>query len=175
MKNILGIVSFIIFTLLGQCVRADDVGSLKRNHDFQKVEINYRAGDLCSFQYSSIYFCDDRHIAEIKKAIATMRPNFNGHYIIASILERRRYYERSLVVIDADTGIVYPFPFDSYSGFLNSKGDARNYGRVSYRLDGNDVCVSGSIVAYRETDSGKLCWKFENGKFVGHRTPYTDE
>ncbi|HTH73143.1 MAG TPA: hypothetical protein VL635_01940 [Trinickia sp.] len=175
MKNALVIIFSLIAVMLSEGASASNVDSSNKNHEFEKVQINYRTGDLCSFQFSPVYFCDDRHISEIKKAIAEKRPNFNRHYILISILERKEYYEHTLVAVDAETGIAYPFPFDSYSGYMDEKGNVHDFGHVSYSLDSNQVCVAGSIVAYRETDSGKLCWKFEGGKFVGHRTPYTDE
>jgi hypothetical protein len=149
--------------------------SVAKNHEFKEVKINYRTGDACSYQYSPVDFCDDRHISAIKDAIEKKRPNFNHHYILLPISERNWYRERSLVAIDVETGVAYPFPFDSYFGYQDAKGNVHSYGRLSYSLDSNRVCVSGSILAYKETDSGKLCWKFEDGKFIGHRTPYTDE
>lgn len=175
MKNALIIVFALFALIFNEGASAGNVDVAKKNHDFEKVQINYRTGDLCSFQFSPVYFCDDRHISEIKKAIEERKPNFNRHYILISILERKEYHEHTLVAIDAETGIAYPFPFDSYSGYMDAKGDVHDFGHVSYNLESNQVCVAGSIVAYRETDSGKLCWKFEGGKFVGHRTPYTDE
>lgn len=175
MKNVLMIVASLFAVMMSEGAGASGVHFAKKNHDFEKVQINYRAGDSCSFRYSPVYFCDNRHISAIKKALGKMRPNFNEHYILISILERKEYYEHTLVAIDAETGVAYPFPFDSYSGYMDAKGNVHDFGRVSYNLDSNQVCVAGSIVAYRETDSGKLCWKFEDGKFIGHRTPYTDE
>ena len=175
MKIRLKVALSLVLSAVGQVAGAESVSSGRVIHEFSKVEINYRSGDLCSFQYSPVYFCDERHISEIKKAIEVGRPNFNEHYILISILERKRYFEHSLVAIDSETGVAYPFPFDSYSGYMDSKGNAHDYGRVAFNRDDNQVCVYGTIVAYRATDSGKLCWRFEDGKFVGHRTPYTDE
>lgn len=156
-------------------VHAAGSRSTAMNHEFKVIRINYRTGDQCSYQYSPVDFCDDQHISAIKNAIVMKRPNFNRHYILLPISERNWYHGHSLVAIDVETGMAYPFPFDSYSGYMDSKGNVHGDGRLSYSLDSNQVCVSGSIVAYRETDSGTLCWKFEGGKFVGHRTPYTDE
>jgi len=90
------------------------------------------------------------------------------------MLERKKYYEHSVVVIDARTGIAYPLPFDSYSGDVDAKGNVHDYGHILYDLNSNRVCISGAIVAYRQIDSGKLCWNFDGTKFVGHHTPYME-
>lgn len=175
MKNIFNLLFLTFAIIFGRCAYSADSGSKRPNHKFDKVSIEYPTGDLCSFQFSPVYFCDDRHISEIEMALETRHPDFNHHYILLSILEREEYYERSLVAIDTETGIAYPFPFDFYSGRVDARGNVHDYGRVTYSLNDSHVCVTGSIVAYRETDSGKLCWDFNNGRFVGHRTPYTDE
>lgn len=175
MKNILSGVLFFVLITSVMSVDAVEVTGVAKNHEFEKIQINYRTGDPCSFEFSPVSFCDDHHLSEIKKAIETMRPNFDQHYILLSIVERKEYFQRSLIIVDADTGIAYPFPFDAYSGPVDRKGNVHGYGKVSYDLNSNRVCIAGSIVAYRETDNGKLCWKFDNGKFIGHRTPYTDE
>lgn len=69
MKSVLMIVFSLFAVMLSEGASAGNVDVAKKNHAFEKVQINYRTGDLCSFQYSPIYFCDDRHISEIKKAI----------------------------------------------------------------------------------------------------------
>ncbi|MDG0027901.1 hypothetical protein [Trinickia sp. Y13] len=144
------------------------------NHPFEKVQIDYPSGEGCSFQYSPIQFCDERHVDEIKRAIAAMAPNFNHHYILLIMLERKKYYEHSVVAIDSKTGIAYPLPFDSYSGDVDAKGNIHGYGHILYDLNSNRVCISGAIVAYRQIDSGKLCWSFDGAKFVGRHTPYME-
>lgn len=145
-----------------------------KNHEFSEIRLGYSAGYLCSFQYASVYFCDKRHLVEIENALGKRRPNFDHHYILLSIDERKEYFQRSLVVVDVVTGIVYPLPFDFYSGDIGAEGNARDYGRLSYRMGGSKVCVIGAIVAHRQIDSGRLCWDFDGTKFVGHRTPYMD-
>ena len=174
MRGFQKIVFFSYLTSLSWYVCAADINPVGRNHEFKVVRLGYPAGPLCSFQYAPVYFCDDRHISEIEKAIETMFPNFNGHYILLPILERREYYQRSLVAIDVETGAVYPLPFDFYSGDVDKKGSIHNYGRLRYSMSGNRVCIIGAIVAHRQIDSGKLCWDFDGEKFVGHYTPYMD-
>lgn len=174
MKGFIKIVLLINFASLTWYACAADANSAKRNHEFKEIKLGYSGGPLCSFQYAPVYFCDDRHIAEIKEAIETKASNFNGHYILLPILERKEYYQRSLVAIDVETGVVYPLPFDFYSGDIDKKGAIHNYGRILYSLGSNRVCILGSIVAHRQIDSGKLCWDFDGAKFVGHYTPYMD-
>ncbi|SIN83125.1 hypothetical protein [Paraburkholderia phenazinium] len=154
-------------------VAAESAGSGK-NHPFERVELGYPGGEECSFEYSPIHFCDDVHLEYINLAIQKYAVNFNGHYILLPIPERKEYFEHSLVAIDVVTGIVYPLPFDSYSGVVDKKGNAHNYGKLSFDLKSNKICVNGTVVAYKQEDSGNMCWTFEKNKFVGHSTPYME-
>src|ERR1700761_4335593 len=90
------------------------------NHPFNRVEIAY-AHNQCSYQYSLVDFCDERHVSKINDAIIHSAANFNRHYILLKIREWKpsEYYGDSLVAIDTVTGIVYPLPFDYYSGKIN--------------------------------------------------------
>lgn len=141
------------------------------NHTFTRVEIPYTKNG-CSFQGSPIDFCDERHLAEIKKAIATMKPNFNEHYILLPILERKKYFQKSIVLIDTVSGIVYPLPIDFYSGYANNKKGASNFGTIKYSLNKNTICIEGSIFVYRSEKDGVFCFYFNGTTFSGYRTTY---
>ncbi len=144
------------------------------NHRFDRVEIAY-AHDECSFQYSPIDFCDERHVSEIKKAINQSTANFNGHYILLKIQEWKpsEYYGNSLVAIDTLTGIVYPLPLDYYTGEVNMK-NARmvKKPKLKFSLKSSEVCIDGSILAYHATINGRFCFDFDGEKFTGSQTEY---
>ncbi|MCG5074702.1 hypothetical protein [Paraburkholderia tagetis] len=95
------------------------------NHPFDRLEIAYPHNG-CSYLYSPVDFCDERHISEIKIAIEKDEINYNGHYILLRIKEWRpsEHYGDSVVVIDAETGVVYPLPFDYFSGRVNINSSA---------------------------------------------------
>jgi hypothetical protein len=125
--------------------------------------------------YSPIDFCDERHISAIENAIANQVANFNGYYILLKIKEWRpsEYYGDSLVIIDTQSGVVYPLPFDYYAAAINMR-NTKSMGkpRLIFSLRSNKVCIDGSILVYRATTNGEFCFKFEGNKFSGYRTEY---
>lgn len=150
-----------------------DAAPAARNHPYSSVHIAY-ASDECSFQFSPVDFCDERHLAEIKNAINVSKPNFNGKFILLSLPERSQYLQRSLVAIDTTSGVVYPVPIDAYSGVTNEDGFPRRLGRLKFDLHSSKVCIYGAIVAYHMIEDGKFCFVFDGDRFVGHHTPYMD-
>ncbi|MGF6972486.1 hypothetical protein QFZ94_000913 [Paraburkholderia sp. JPY465] len=144
------------------------------NHPFSHVEIAYSHND-CSYMYSPIDFCGERHVSEMKDAIERRTANFNGHYILLNIKEWRpsEYYGDSVVVIDAESGIAYPMPFDYYAGkvnMINSK--ILKNPKLTFSAGGNKICVDGSILVYRSTTNGHFCFYFDGHKFSGFQTEY---
>jgi hypothetical protein len=174
MKYILHLVSIFTAFFFGMtALHAKDL-AVTPNHAFDQVRISY-AHDECSFQFSPVDFCDDRHVIEIKKAIATKAANFNEHYILLSIDEWKpsAHYGDSLVAIDTLTGIVYPLPFDYYSGQVNMKNSQiMKNPRLSFSLKSNKICIDGSILVYRATTNGNFCFEFDGEKFTGYQTEY---
>jgi hypothetical protein len=144
------------------------------NHELDHIEIGYAYGK-CSFLYSPVNFCDDRHIDEIKQAISNRSVNFNGHYILLEIKEWRSSdnYGNSIVVIDSLTGIVYPVPFDYFSGRIDTRtSQIIRKPRLTFSGGSNRVCIDGSILVYRATTNGIFCFDFDGHKFIGYRTEY---
>lgn len=126
----------------------------------------------CAFLSSPINFCDDRHRARIDKVLAEQRPNFNGHYIVAELEEWPEYFQRSVVVINARSGVVYPLPIDALSGPLSSKGEPTTYGKVETSVDAQQFCLVGAMLAYRSINEGRFCFGFDGVRFTGHQTAY---
>lgn len=144
------------------------------NHPFDRIEIAYTHHD-CSFPYAPIDFCDERHILEIKNAISSGVVNFNGHYILLKIKEwgASDFYGNSVVAIDALTGIVYPMPFDYFSGRIDTRNSQKiKRPRLTFSDGSNRVCIDGSILVYRATTNGIFCFDFDGHKFIGYRTEY---
>jgi len=112
-------------------------------------------------------------MAAINDAIEKKMVNFDKRYILLFIPERAGFFERSLVVIDADTGVVYPVPIDFYSG-PPEKGKINHFGDLNFNADYDEICINGSIYAYRVQQDGKFCFKFDDGKFTGLNSAYTD-
>ncbi|WP_313420057.1 hypothetical protein [Stenotrophomonas sp.] len=126
----------------------------------------------CSFLSSPVNFCDERHRALIERVIAERQPNFNGRYIVAELDEWPEFFQRSVVVINASTGIVYPLPIDALSGPLSAHGRSATYGTVETSLDATQFCLVGAVLAYRSINDGRFCFGFDDGRFTGHVTPY---
>jgi len=154
--------------------RGQEVAVNSSNHLYSGVRIAYLTSSLtdCSFQYSPVDFCDERHVSEIKSALSTMKPNFNRSFIVITPTESEMDHMRSVLVIDVRTGIAYPLPIDGYSGFLHEKSRAKQNGKIQFVLNDNRLCITGGILVYRAIEEGTFCFKFENDRFVGHHTEY---
>ncbi|MBR7958836.1 hypothetical protein KDW41_00025 [Burkholderia vietnamiensis] len=148
--------------------------NIESNHPYTEVKIAYTTSDLtkCSFQYSPVDFCDDKHIATYNNALKTQAPNFNEHYILLPYPEFTNYHQRSVVAIDTRTGIVYPLPIDAFSGFMRGRRIAKDEGKISYSIGSNKVCITGAILVYRSFEEGNFCFELVGDKFVGHHTEY---
>ncbi|WP_257813232.1 hypothetical protein [Burkholderia glumae] len=136
---------------------------------FSKVEIDYPR-DECSFKYSPVDFCDNKHIKEYNSALQTKSANFNSNYILLPIKERDD--ERSLVAIDKRSGVVYPVPIDSYFDTPKGNGVPERRAKLKFSKQSNEVCIYGTILVYRANGTGKFCFQLEGNKFVGYHTTY---
>ncbi|WP_236674349.1 hypothetical protein [Paraburkholderia hospita] len=174
MRYIFRILALIILFFIHLSNSDAKFSAMISNHSFDHIEIGY-AHNGCSFLYSPVNFCEERHIAKIKQAISIRSVNFNGHYIILRIKEWKSsdIYGDSVVVIDALTGIVYPMPFDYFSGRIDMKNSQTiRKPRLTFYRGNNRVCIDGSILVYRATTNGIFCFDFDGHKFNGYRTEY---
>ena len=141
------------------------------NAPYAGVVMNYPHSG-CSYEYSPVDFCDAEHRAQIEKAIRTQAPNFNTHYILAQLDERKEYFQRTIVLINSRDGTVYPLPIDAFSGPLVDDKGAREYGRVETAPESKTFCVSGAVLVYRAFEEGRFCFGFDGLRFTGHATQY---
>ena len=170
-KLVLGLLVFCVFEF--GCAYGENSTSTE-NHPYNSVQIAYPR-DECSFQFSSVDFCDEKHLTAIKSAIAVREPDFGEKYILLSIPEGLpAFFQHSLVAIDVTTGVVYPVPIDGYSGVTDAEGYAKNAGKLKFNLHSNKVCISGAIIVHRMIENGNVCFFLEGDRFVGHHTPYMD-
>jgi hypothetical protein len=139
-----------------------------------EVKINYKNQDGCSFMYSPINFCDEKHIRLASNAIKDKKPNFNNNYILISIPERPAYHQYSVIAINPSTGSFYPIPIDSYSGTPSKSNTKGENGKLTFGLDNNKVCIAGDILVYRSIKSGEFCFFLQEEKFIGYHTTYMD-
>lgn len=126
----------------------------------------------CSYLSSPVNFCDDRHRSLIEEVIAERKANFNGHYIVAELEEWPQFFQRSVVVVNTRTGIVYPLPIDALSGPLSSAGRSSGFGRVETSAKASQFCLVGAVLAYRSISEGRYCFGFDGTRFTGHKTSY---
>ncbi|RQH10136.1 hypothetical protein D1Y85_01770 [Paraburkholderia dinghuensis] len=138
------------------------------------MNIAYAKSDLteCSFQYSPVDFCDEKHLSAINQAISGKSANFNGHFILLVYPEWEQYHQQSVMAIDTKTGVVYPLPIDAFSGFMHGHSTAKDHGVIRYSLSSSKVCISGAILVYRAFEEGNFCFEFSGDKFIGHHTEY---
>ncbi|WMJ69516.1 hypothetical protein [Stenotrophomonas sp. 24(2023)] len=141
------------------------------NAPYAGVIINYPHSG-CSFAYSPVDFCDADHRAQIETAIRTQAPNFNRHYLLAVLQERKAYFQQSIVLIDSRDGTVFPLPIDAFSGRLAGTGGATSEGTVETAVDSDTFCVSGALLVYRAFEQGRFCFGFDGQRFTGHPTQY---
>lgn len=146
-------------------------GTASGNAPYAGVVMRYPHSG-CSYQYSPVDFCDAAHRAQINEAIRTQAPNFNTHYILAQLDERKEYFQRSIVLIDSRDGTVYPLPIDAFSGPLVDKEGAREYGKVETSREADTFCVSSALLVYRAFEEGRFCFGFDGVRFTGHTTQY---
>jgi hypothetical protein len=162
------VITALLCANVGAQTAVKDVGG---NHPFSKVDMVYESQG-CSFPYSPVDFCNEKHLAAYKEAINTRKADFAGHYVLLSVSEWPRYYQRSVVAIDVNTGVVYPLPIDAYSGVTDSKGNIHKDGILEYKATESRLCIKGGILVYRAIDEGTFCFKFEGNQFTGHHTEY---
>lgn len=155
----------------GSAAASQAPASTPHNAPYAGVVMSYPHSG-CAYEYSPVDFCDAQHRAQIDQAILTQVPNFNRHYILAQLDERKEYFQRSIVLIDSRDGTVYPLPIDAFSGPLVGKEGARTYGTVETSAESDTFCVSGALLVYRAFEEGRFCFGFDGVRFTGRTTQY---
>ena len=138
-----------------------------------KPIIKHGSLDGCSFAYSPVDFCDEYHAKEISNAIKNRKPNFSKNFIVTKILERPRYEQYSIAIVDPEAWVFHPIPVDYFS--KSADENIKNNGEIKFNLNSNKICLFGNIVIYRSLKSGEFCFFFEGGKFTGYQTTYMDK
>ncbi|UUM28419.1 hypothetical protein NQU59_04695 [Acinetobacter colistiniresistens] len=117
----------------------------------------YRATADCRFDYDDFNFCSKQNIARYKSALAKQSPNFDVTKILLNVgsAQAIRY-----VVIDAETGIVFPLR-DEILGFKDEKGGLNGKpALIQFSLQQPQLCIQGSVYAYRDAyDNVKVCYR----------------
>lgn len=138
-------------------------------------QIHNGTADQCGFLGGRIDFCDAHLSSLITASYQTARPNFSRTYVLLAI-PIRWYSTTSIayVAIDTTSGEAHPLPFD----FLEVDGEPPSaetgLRHIAFSLDSNEVCLTGLLWAYKETLTGKNCWRLTGDVFKGSRTPFTD-
>ena len=141
---------------------------------FSQVQFKY-PNSRCAYLYSPTDFCDAVHINAYRDALESKPKNFADGLILLDISTRPDYHQKSLVVIEPDTGVVWPFPFDAYSGAIDEDGNSIGDGVLEYSADSSRVCIEGALLVYRVLETGRFCFIFDGGRFEGHVTAYTQD
>ena len=101
----------------------------------------------CEYDYGVEDFCDKDNLISYKNADKTI--NFDKDKVL--VLPKDNFGH--IVVIDPKTHIVYPFKY------------LVNYKKLSFSKGSNEFCIEGDISAYRDEQSGHLCFKFTEKNF----------
>lgn len=152
-------------------VRAQTEPPPQSRAGFAQVQFAY-PHSRCAYPYSPTDFCDTTHRSAYARALEDAPANFANDLILLDIPTRPEYHQKSLVVLEPDTGIVWPFPFDAYAGPLDAHGNPTGEGTLEFSSDSSTVCIDGSLLVYRVIETGRFCFTFDAGRFEGHTTQY---
>jgi hypothetical protein len=163
------ICAFVIAVTLAVCSVFMTSSARAESAPSAHVVIGY-PHDECSFRFSPVDFCDQKHLEKYRAALDARSVNFDNHYVLLSMQEWGGG-EKSLVAIDKITGAVYPVPIDSFFSFADGKEKGKK-ARLEFSKWNNEVCIYGSILVYRATETGRFCFRLEGERFVGYHTTY---
>lgn len=138
---------------------------------FAQVQFAY-PHSRCTYPYSPTDFCDTTHRNAYARALESAPANFANGLVLLDIPARPEFHQKSLVVLDPDSGIVWPLPFDAYAGRLDTHGNPTGEGTLEFSSDSSTVCIDGSLLTYRVIETGHFCFTFNGGRFEGHITQY---
>ena len=166
-------IRFVAWVALFLSVQSIAASNPSNNHPFARVDMVYKSNG-CSFPYSPVNYCDEKHVREFKDVLASTLSNFNGHYIVVTPSEWPAYHQKSVVALDVLTGVAIPLPIDAYSGPIDANGKVAGEGGIEYRRDSDTMCIKGTILVYRELQEGEFCFTLKENKFIGHHTEYME-
>ncbi len=114
----------------------------------------------CDYDYDIFDYCSKSNINKYKKALRTQKPNFDQKYILINVGTKKEYI---FIAIDTETGISYPLT-DKIIGFKNERGGLTGVPPIiNYSIDNKDLCIKGSIDAYRRSeDNIQVCFSIRN-------------
>lgn len=127
----------------------------------------------CAYPNSPTDFCDSTHRSAYARALEDAPANFANGLIRLDIPTRPEYHQKSLVVLEPDTGVVWPFPFDAYAGSPDTDGNPISEGTLEFSSDSSTACIGGSLLVYRALKAGRFCFTYDSGRLEGHSTQYS--
>lgn len=142
----------------------------EKNNEFKRVDFGGYGSredvDNCAFNYGLINYCDIKHVSLYKKTLLNKKIDFNQSFIVLPILEYQNPNQYSLVIINSNTGLVYPLPIDWYEKKVGGKE------AIQYSLENNQICINGGLHHWKVDENGRFCFQFDGKKFIGHNTNY---
>jgi len=146
-----------IAVLIGGCTQPAE--SRQRNHDFSGVT-------TCQDDFSEVNFCDERHVRDVREALAGRSADFNRKYLVVKFAEGPA--RTSFAAVGTRDGMVYPLPFDSFGPFVDVFGaPVRSpQAKVEYRVDSDVICFTGSTYDYRNVlENRTTCFRMKPSGF----------
>lgn len=110
-------------------------------------KIRIHGNEECKYDYGDEDFCSKDNLIFYNNTDKTI--NFDRNKILVSPKNNFGY----IVIINPKNKVVYPFKY------------LVDYKKISFAKDSNEFCIEGDISAYRDEDSGYLCFEFTEDNF----------
>ena len=117
----------------------------------------------CKFESDDYNYCSKSNIAKYKAALKTQKPNFDGHYILINLLNRKDGY--NFIALDTKTGYGYTME----EVFSEPTKMGKPTGKpvvINYSINNSYLCIKGDIYAYRNAyDNVKACYSIQENEY----------
>lgn len=104
------------------------------------AETAFKKVSECETDYFQGSFCLKANITKYKKALKTMKPNFNYKYIL---LNTGSSDSLEMIALDTQTGIGYPLNYQ-FTGWEDNQGNVLKKPSATFSLTDSKLCLSGS-------------------------------
>jgi len=104
------------------------------------ANVSFKKVSQCESDSFNGNYCSKTNIAKYKKALATMKPNFDQKYIL---LNTGSVNSLEMIALDTQTGVAYPLNYQ-FTGWEDDKGKVLKKPSYHFSLTNSKLCLSGS-------------------------------
>ena len=141
------------------------------------AETHFKKVSNCESDLFNGDYCSKKNIAKYKKALTTMKPNFDQKYIL---LNTGSAQSLEMIALDTQTGIAYPLNYQ-FTGWEDDSGKVLKKPSYTFSLNDAKLCLMGSQYdgdhpGTHETYSNiKNCFMIpKNGKYISFESTFQD-